>query len=38
VNADSSSYDRLWHTVLSIDLGGAGIALDLREWVNSGLM
>jgi Na+/H+ antiporter NhaA len=24
--------------MLSIDLGGAGIALDLRHWVNSGLM
>src|SRR5207244_8216267 len=27
-----------WRTKLSIDLGGAGIALDLRHWVNSGLM
>jgi Na+/H+ antiporter NhaA len=38
VNADASSYDSLWGTTLSIDLGGAGIALDLRHWVNSGLM
>src|SRR2546423_1550828 len=38
VNADASSYRRLWGTNLSIDLGGAGIALDLRHWLNSGLM
>jgi Na+/H+ antiporter NhaA len=38
VNVDASSYDSLWGTRLSIDLGGAGVALDLRHWVNSGLM
>src|ERR687890_2880423 len=38
VNVDASSYDALWETTLSIDLGGAGVALDLRHWVNSGLM
>jgi Na+/H+ antiporter NhaA len=38
VNVDASSYDSLWGTTLSIDLGGAGVALDLRHWVNSGLM
>jgi Na+/H+ antiporter NhaA len=38
VNVDSSSYDSLWTTTLTIDLGGAEIALDLRQWVNSGLM
>jgi Na+/H+ antiporter NhaA len=38
VNIDASSYDSLWRTKLSIDLGGAGVALDLRHWVNSGLM
>src|SRR5437867_5041277 len=38
VNVNASSYDSLWETRLSIDLGGAGIALDLRHWVNSGLM
>jgi Na+/H+ antiporter NhaA len=38
VNVDASSYDALWGTTLSIDLGGAGVALDLRHWVNSGLM
>jgi Na+/H+ antiporter NhaA len=38
VNVDESSYDSLWGTMLSIDVGGEGIALDLRHWVNSGLM
>jgi Na+/H+ antiporter NhaA len=38
VNVHASSYDAFWGTTLSIDLGGAGVALDLRHWVNSGLM
>jgi Na+/H+ antiporter NhaA len=38
VNVDGSSYDSVWRTQLSIDFGGAGIELDLRDWVNSGLM
>jgi Na+/H+ antiporter NhaA len=38
VNVDASSYDSLWSTSLTIDLGGSGISLDLRHWVNSGLM
>src|SRR5437773_7528480 len=38
VNVDSSSYDSLWTTTLSIRVGDAGVALDLRGWVNSGLM
>ena len=38
VNVDASSYHSLWETKLSIELGGAGITLDLRQWVNSGLM
>src|SRR3954468_3207178 len=38
VNADAPSYESLWATRLSIELGGAGVALDLRDWVNSGLM
>jgi Na+/H+ antiporter NhaA len=32
------SYESAWTTVLSIRLGSHGIALDLRHWVNSGLM
>jgi Na+/H+ antiporter NhaA len=38
VNVDSSSYDSLWHTKLAIRIGDAGVTLDLRGWVNSGLM
>jgi Na+/H+ antiporter NhaA len=38
VNVDASSYDSLWGATLAIDLGVAGVALDLRHWVNSGLM
>jgi Na+/H+ antiporter NhaA len=38
VNVHASSYDSLWGTTLSIDIGGSGVALDLRHWVNSGLM
>jgi Na+/H+ antiporter NhaA len=38
VNVDASSYDSLWEKTLSIELGGSGVSLELREWVNSGLM
>jgi Na+/H+ antiporter NhaA len=38
VNVDASSYDHVWRTHLSIRIGGAGIAQDLRHWVNDGLM
>jgi Na+/H+ antiporter NhaA len=38
VNIDSSSYDDLWRTTLSIKLGGGEVAQDLRHWVNNGLM
>jgi Na+/H+ antiporter NhaA len=38
VNIDASSYERLWQTQLSIHLGGSTVALDLRHWVNNGLM
>ena len=37
-NVDASSYDALWETTLSIRSATAGVALDLRDWVNSGLM
>jgi Na+/H+ antiporter NhaA len=37
-NVDASSYERLWRTILAIQIGGSGVALDLRHWVNSGLM
>src|SRR5947199_8700578 len=38
VNVDASSYDSLWQTKLSIRISDAGVALDLRGWLNSGLM
>ncbi len=38
VNIDSSSYEDLWRTTLSVKLGGGEVAQDLRNWVNSGLM
>src|ERR671918_214105 len=33
-----STYDELWSTELSFRLGGADLSLDLRQWVNDGLM
>jgi Na+/H+ antiporter NhaA len=38
VNVDGHSYRSLWSTSLSIEIGGSGVSLDLRGWVNSGLM
>jgi Na+/H+ antiporter NhaA len=38
VNISSSTYESVWSTVLSVHVGGTGIAMDLHEWVNSGLM
>ncbi len=32
------SYESLWSTRLSVSLGGHSIDLDLRHWVNDGLM
>src|SRR4051812_6309024 len=34
----SDSYESVWTTHLSVQLGGSGISLTLREWVNQGLM
>ena len=38
INVDAHSYASLWATRVSIDVGGSGVALDLRGWINSGLM
>jgi Na+/H+ antiporter NhaA len=38
VNIDALSYGSFWGTKLSIDVGGEGVSLDLRQWLNSGLM
>jgi Na+/H+ antiporter NhaA len=37
-NLSPASYQAVWHTQLSIRLGGGGQSLDLHDWVNSGLM
>ncbi|MET0426425.1 MAG: Na+/H+ antiporter NhaA [Actinoplanes sp.] len=37
-NVADGSYERFWHTDLSIRLGEMSVELTLREWVNSGLM
>jgi Na+/H+ antiporter NhaA len=37
-NVDVSSYNSVWSTTLSIRVSDASVSLDLRDWVNSGLM
>ncbi|MGC0416450.1 Na+/H+ antiporter NhaA [Embleya sp. AB8] len=37
-NLGTDSYETFWQTHLSVRLGDSGVSLDLREWVNSGLM
>jgi Na+/H+ antiporter NhaA len=37
-NADAASYERVWQTHLSIQVGAHGISQDLRHWLNEGLM
>jgi len=37
-NVASTSYQAVWRTVLSIQIGGSGVAMDLVGWVNSFLM
>ena len=37
-NVDHASYERVWTTTLSISFGAHGISMDLRGWINSGLM
>ncbi len=37
-NVSVSSYDRVWATRLAVSVGGSGIAMELHEFVNSGLM
>ncbi len=38
VNVDAGSYERVWQTQLSIRVGSSGVVLDLRRWVDNGLM
>ncbi|MFD7154043.1 Na+/H+ antiporter NhaA [Kribbella sp. NPDC059898] len=37
-NVAPGTYDGFWRTELSIGLGHRELGLDLREWINSGLM
>ncbi|MFJ2645528.1 Na+/H+ antiporter NhaA [Streptomyces sp. NPDC087420] len=37
-NIDLSSYDTFWHNGLSVRIGSYGLSMDLRAWINSGLM
>ena len=37
-NVASASYQAVWHTILSVQLGGSGVAMNLVDWVNSALM
>jgi Na+/H+ antiporter NhaA len=37
-NISVSSYDKVWATRLSMLVGGSGVTLDVRGFVNSGLM
>jgi Na+/H+ antiporter NhaA len=37
-NVDPSSYAACWGTEVSVHFGTAGLAADLQEWINSGLM
>ncbi len=37
-NLPGSTYEEFWHTELSFELNGGGLSLDLRHWVNDGLM
>ncbi|MGY1750534.1 Na+/H+ antiporter NhaA [Modestobacter sp. SYSU DS0511] len=32
------SYERVWHTEFAVQLGSTEVAMDLRHWVNDGLM
>ncbi len=34
----SAGYERLWHTELTFSLGDYSLGLDLRHWINDGLM
>ena len=34
----SASYEALWATEMSLEIGSAGLSMDLEHWVNDGLM
>ena len=37
-NLPGSTYEAFWHTPAAVTVGGAGVSLDLRHWVNDALM
>jgi Na+/H+ antiporter NhaA len=37
-NVAGSSYQTLWHTLLSVQLGSSAVSMEIVGWVNSGLM
>jgi Na+/H+ antiporter NhaA len=37
-NVDADSYETVWRTELAVRLGPWGLRLELREWINAGLM
>ncbi len=37
-NTATHSYESTWTTVMSVRIGSAGVTLDLRHWINEGLM
>jgi len=37
-NVDYSSYEKVWTTNVTVRIGHSGISMDLRQWVNAGLM
>src|ERR1035437_1463840 len=37
-NVATASYQAVWHTTLSVQLGGSAVTMDLVGWVNSALM
>ncbi len=37
-NVAPTAYEQTWTTVLGVHLGDAGISMDLRHWINEGLM
>ena len=37
-NIATHSYESTWTTVMSVRIGSAGVTLDLRHWINEGLM
>jgi len=37
-NVDGASYRTVWGTSLAVRVGGGGVTMPLRQWVNEGLM